>query len=345
MADDATPELTPIQKTALVLSTLPDDQCVEVLKHFPEEEVEEVCRALMNPPEVDERLRTQILSEFSESLVASEGRAPLESVESILARLYGVRRSTEIVGRLKDPETGPDLASLASSAGPDVVAEELTREAPPVVAFALGEFPTAFAAQVLERLPESTRTDVFLARARGLKVKGPMAQRVRDGLSAGLLRRRDASPPPDPREILATADLLSQMTAEVSRSVLDALKARDADVGRRVAEALFTFDDLVRLEDKDLQKLLSKINAGDLKLSLRKCAPAVSEKVYKNMSERMSAALKEDIKNSPPQKLETVLTAQRQIATYVRMMIQKGELVLTAATGGGAASAESEALV
>jgi len=77
-----------------------------------------------------------------------------------------------------------------------------------------------------------------------------------------------------------------------------------------------------------LQRLLSRLNQSDLKLALRKCTDPVSDKIYKNMSERVSAALKDDIKNSPPQSLDSVLEAQRRVAAFVRDLIQKGDVVL-----------------
>lgn len=58
-----------------------------------------------------------------------------------------------------------------------------------------------------------------------------------------------------------------------------------------------------RWKDKDLQRLLGKINQSDLKVALRKCNEAITEKVFKNMSERVGTALKEEIQISPPQKL------------------------------------------
>lgn len=108
------------------------------------------------------------------------------------------------------------------------------------------------------------------------------------------------APPPDPAEILASAEILSQLTTEVSKRILDAITKQDPELGRRVAEALFTFDDLVRVEDKDLQRLLGKINQSDLKVALRKCPEAITDKVFKNMSERVGTALKEEIQISPP---------------------------------------------
>jgi flagellar motor switch protein FliG len=322
--------LNEIQKIAIILSTLPDDQCVEVLKNYPEEEVERICAAMVNPVQVDDEARNQVLTEFSEALNEEGGRAGLETVEGVLARLYGARRSSEMVLRLK--AAGGDekgLAALAEEAGPASIAKALTREKPGVAAFALSEMPNALAAKVLVQLPEAARGEVLLARARGIHLRPEIAGWVREGLRVALTPQKDGgAPPPEPAEILASAEILSQLASEVSKGILEAISQQDPELGKRVAEALFTFDDLVRVEDKDLQRLLGKINQSDLKVALRKCPEAITEKVFKNMSERVGTALKEEIQISPPQKLMAVQEAQRRIASTIRDMVRGGEITL-----------------
>ena len=324
------PALTQTQKIAIILSALPDDQCVEVLKNYPEEEVERICAALVNPVQVDDDTRHQILQEFSEALQEEGGRAGLDTVEGVLARLYGARRSSEMVLRLKTA-SGDDkgLAALAEEAGPASIAKVLAREKAGVVAFALSEMPNALAAKVLVLLPEAIRGAVLMARARGIHLQPEIAQWIREGLTVALTPKKEGGAPTvDPAEILASAEILSQLTTEVSKGILDAIRQQDPELGKKVAEALFTFDDLVRVEDKDLQRLLGKINQSDLKVALRKCPEVITDKVFKNMSERVGTALKEEIQISPPQKLIAVQEAQRRIAATIRDMVRAGEITL-----------------
>ncbi|HNC75144.1 MAG TPA: hypothetical protein PK362_09710, partial [Elusimicrobiota bacterium] len=138
----AVPVLTPFQKVSVLLRSLPDDQCVEVLKNYPEADVEQICREMMNPPAVPEETRVQLLKEFNEQLGAATARPPAENIEGILARLYGVRRSGEILRRMKESAVRPpSLTGLIDAVGLAAAAEEMGRELPAVAAFALGELP------------------------------------------------------------------------------------------------------------------------------------------------------------------------------------------------------------
>lgn len=323
----AVPTLTPFQKVSVLLRALPDDQCVEVLKNYAEGDVEQICREMMNPPVVSEETRVQLLKEFNDHLSAATVRPPVENIEGVLARLYGVRRSGEIIRRMKESAVPPpSLTGLIDAVGIAAAAEEMARELPAVAAFALAELPPATAAKLLAAMPDAARAQVMIARVRAAKPRPEMAERVRDGLRARLEERRRAAPPLDPVELAATAELISQLPAETAKKILDDLTQRDPVVGKRIAEALFTFEDLTRLEDRDVQKILPKLNGVDLKMALRKCPAEISEKVFKNMSDRMSAALKEDIQNTPPQKKEVIEEAQRKIAVFIRELVQKGEV-------------------
>lgn len=342
----AVPVLTPFQKVSVLLRSLPDDQCVEVLKNYPEADVEQICREMMNPPAVPEETRVQLLKEFNEQLGAATARPPAENIEGILARLYGVRRSGEILRRMKESAVRPpSLTGLIDAVGLAAAAEEMGRELPAVAAFALGELPAATAAKLLALLPDAFRAEVMIARVRSTKPRPEMADRVREGLRARLEERRRAAPPLDPGELAATAELVSQLPAETAKKIMDDLTQRDPVVGRRIADALFTFEDLTRLEDRDVQKILPRLNGVDLKMALRKCPAEISEKVFKNMSDRMSAALKEDIQNTPPQKKDVVEEAQRKIAVFIRDLVQKGEVTPQRAAAAKTDGAPTEELV
>lgn len=162
------------------MSTLPDDQCVEVLKNYPEEEVERVCAAMVNPVQVDDEARAQVLNEFSMALTEDGGQAGLDTIEGVLARLYGARRSSEMVLRLKTAGGGDKgLAALAEERGPGAIAKALAKEMPGVAAFALSEMPNPLAAKVLVLLPETARGAVLMARARGIDPRAEIALWVR----------------------------------------------------------------------------------------------------------------------------------------------------------------------
>jgi flagellar motor switch protein FliG len=91
---------------------------------------------------------------------------------------------------------------------------------------------------------------------------------------------------------------------------------------------MFTFDDVLKLDDKALQEVLREISTEDLAKSLKVVDPGQREKIFRNMSKRGAEMLKEDIELMPPTRLSEVESSQRTIIDVVKKLESEGKLVL-----------------
>jgi len=62
----------------------------------------------------------------------------------------------------------------------------------------------------------------------------------------------------------------------------------------------FTFDDLVKLDDRTIQKIMRDCDSQILALALKNAKKEVRDMFFKNMSKRAEAMLKEDIEYANP---------------------------------------------
>jgi flagellar motor switch protein FliG len=92
---------------------------------------------------------------------------------------------------------------------------------------------------------------------------------------------------------------------------------------------MFTFEDLVQLDDKSVQTLLKEISSEDIGLALKGASDAMKEKIYSNMSERASAMLKEDLEAMGPVRLSDVEKAQVKIAMIAKKLEGEGKIILS----------------
>jgi len=96
---------------------------------------------------------------------------------------------------------------------------------------------------------------------------------------------------------------------------------------------MFTFEDVLKLDDKSLQEVLREVGSEDLARSLKVVDPEMRGKIYKNMSKRGAEILKEDIELMPPVRLSEVEASQRVILEVTKKLEAEGRIVLT--RGGG----------
>ena len=82
-----------------------------------------------------------------------------------------------------------------------------------------------------------------------------------------------------------------------------------------------------------IQKLLRKVETGELAVALKAASEAVKEKVFRNMSARAGEMLREEIGDMGPVRMNDVSAAQQKITSIIQDMEFKGELIISGRRG------------
>ena len=97
---------------------------------------------------------------------------------------------------------------------------------------------------------------------------------------------------------------------------------------QELTKAVLSFEDLVLLDDRDLQRVLREVDNGELARALKGASYDVKEKVFRNMSRRAATMLKEDIEYMGAVRKGHVYEAQDKILAVVRRLDQSEEFVI-----------------
>jgi len=100
------------------------------------------------------------------------------------------------------------------------------------------------------------------------------------------------------------------------------------DAYKHIEEFLFTFDDIVRLDDRDIQKILREVDTADLEKALLFSTNEAKEKILKNMSVRAGAMLTEDIKYLEGVPRRDSFLARKTIVNVVYRLAKCREIVI-----------------
>nr|1QC7_A Chain A, PROTEIN (FLIG) [Thermotoga maritima]1QC7_B Chain B, PROTEIN (FLIG) [Thermotoga maritima] len=96
---------------------------------------------------------------------------------------------------------------------------------------------------------------------------------------------------------------------------------------------MFVFEDILKLDDRSIQLVLREVDTRDLALALKGASDELKEKIFKNMSKRAAALLKDELEYMGPVRLKDVEEAQQKIINIIRRLEEAGEIVI--ARGGG----------
>ena len=99
---------------------------------------------------------------------------------------------------------------------------------------------------------------------------------------------------------------------------------------------MFTFADLIRVNDRGIQNLLKSVDASRLSLALKTAGPELREKFFRNMSKRAVERIKEEMELMGPVRVADVQAGQHAIADEVMRLEEAGELVIEGRGGAEA---------
>jgi len=125
------------------------------------------------------------------------------------------------------------------------------------------------------------------------------------------------------------ADILNRMNRASENAILTALEDTDPELAAGIRNLMFTFDDILQLDDRGLQEVLREVSSEDIGKALKLVDEGMREKVYRNMSKRGAEMLKEELDLMPPIRISEAEVSQRAIVEIAKKMEAEGRVLLS----------------
>ncbi len=317
-----------IYKSAVLLTILGEEEASEVIKYLGPKDVQKLGGVMATLSTIKRDQAEAILDEFIES---SEDRTHFgqsmdEYIRSVLTKALGTDKASNLIDRILH---GGDTSGIEGLKWMDSgsVAELIRNEHPQIIATILVHLDRDQAGEILGYFTDRMRNDVML-RIATLEGIQPAALRELNDVLRKLLAGSDKLKKSAMGGIRTAAEILNFMGSTLETSVLNSIREYDGELAQQIQDQMFTFDNLMDLDDRSMQRLLREIQNDSLIVALKGTSEALKNKIFKNMSSRASEMLKEDLEAKGPVKLSEVETEQREILKIVRALAEEGEVVL-----------------
>ncbi|MDL1909821.1 flagellar motor switch protein FliG [Chloroflexi bacterium CFX6] len=322
------------EKASALLLGLGVDLSSRVLQYMNEGEIEQVLLALGKAGPVQPEARHEALKEAYELSMSdtAELRGGIEYSRQLLARAVGPRRGTEILERISVHQQLSSFEML-KNANPIEVAALLQDEMPQTIALVLSYLEAKVAADILTSMSKENQVEVTLRLAAMDRVSPQVVQQVEKNLKSKLSSVINEADFRATGGVAFLVKMLNQVDRGVQKSIFEALETTNPKLVEEIRANMFTFDDVAKLDDRTMQRVLRDVNKNDLALALKGAPERLKEKVFANLSERARENLKEEIDILGPQLAKNVYAAQRKIVDVCRTLEESGEIVI-AGSGG-----------
>ncbi|MGD9332371.1 MAG: flagellar motor switch protein FliG, partial [Desulfobacterales bacterium] len=227
---------------------------------------------------------------------------------------------------------GPSNLDAIMKLDPDRLFKLVENEHPQTIAIIIVHAKTETASEVMSRLPDQVKTEVALRIAKLEKVNSGMVDEINRVIQT-ILRDKETSKTYDTAGVERLAEILNLADEMSSELIMGEIEEQDPELAARIKQKMFVFEDVVLVDDKGFQKLLRKVETGELAVALKAASDEVKEKVFKNMSARAGDMLREEINDMGPVRMNDVSAAQQKITGLIQDMEFKGELIISGRRG------------
>jgi len=328
--DNPVLRLTASQKLAAFLVIMGEDAAAEIMKNFDDNERELVCTAMANLPLLDSNQQGAVLQEFT--LMAVEARNSISGgvdfTRSVLEKSVGLFKAAEIIGRVGTARTSVATMQQIIDLDSSQICNLLKEEDAQTIALVTSYLSATKGSEVLMGLPDRQREIVVEKLATLESTPIEVVETLGEVLSAKVGDKVSRALNQTGGEKSAAA-VLNAMNKEDRKKLLDNIDERQPDLVRSIRMKMFTFDDLVHLDVKTMQKIMREVEADKLALALKAATTSLKDAMLGALSKRAAENVTDEIEGLPDNvNMRTIEAAQNSIIDVVRQLETEGEISL-----------------
>jgi flagellar motor switch protein FliG len=328
-------QLEGITKAAILLLTLEANIAGELLKQMTPEAVEEVTRELAGLGRVPDRLRQAVIEEFYNVSMASQyaNEGGLDYAQVLLKQSLDSKTAERVLQQIQTQVQKSPFSFLQKAESENLLTF-IQDEHPQTIALIVCHLPHHKAAEILGGLPMQKQLEVIKRVANMEQTNPEVIREVEKGLesrlSSMLMQSMEKA-----GGIPTVAEILNLADRSTEKSIMEGLETEDPDLVEQIRRLMFVFEDIKLVDDKGIQTLLKELDNDDLTLALKTASEELQTKIFKNMSERAAAMVKENMQFMGPVRVSDVEAAQQRVVDIVRRLEDSGDIVIGGRGGGG----------
>ena len=328
-----TEEYNGIQKAAILLIALGPEKSASIFKHLKEDEIEELTLEIANTRSVSPQTKESVLNEFYQVCLAQQyiAEGGIGYAKELLDKALGSDKAQEVITKL--------TASLqvlpyefVRKTDPSQVLNFIQDEHTQTIAMILSYLSPAQSAMILGALTPEKQADVAKRIAKMDRTSPDVIKEVER-----VLERKLSSLINQDYTIVGGVDaivgILNTVDRGTEKHIMESLEIEEPELAAENRKKMFVFEDILLLDDRAIQRVLRDVDNNDLAVALKGANEEGQNVIFKNLSKRLAAMIREDMEFMGPVRMKDVEEAQQKIVGIIRKLEDSAEIVIS--RGGG----------
>ncbi len=319
-------ELRMPEKVAILLIQLGEDVTANIFSHMEIDTVTEISKYIATAKNIDKQVANAVLEEFyallqSNQYIRSGG---MEYAKEILYRTFGAEAAEKILEKLSKTMESTQNFGYLSQIKPQQLSDFIINEHPQTVALILAHMEPTRAAETLSFFTDELRSEVTIRMANLGEISPSVVKRV-----SAVLENKLESLTSYKVEVggpRAVAEILNRLGQKASKTTISFIEQADESLASTIKEMMFTFEDIVKLDNNGIREILKVADKKDLMVALKGSSEDLKKEFMDNMSQRAQDAFTEEMNFLGAVRVKDVEEAQRRIVEEVQKLAEQGVL-------------------
>lgn len=315
-------------KAAQVMLALGEELAGPIFQTLTKEQIYTLNRGVNTLSNVRENRQNEVLLEFYELMKTSNPY--LSGSGNQFIRSLVERSMTEEDSRQLLSDLGTDKYSQLqqiNAVDARTLANSIRKEHPQTIALILAHIETSKSAKVLAQLPVDVQVEVCM-RVASLDTVSPQTLRDVEEALMSEMKGLIISGSDETSGVALVAEILNNIEKVHEDRIFDQLTEVDPELAEEIRNNMFTFDDLIHIDDRGTQTLLKEIDNQVLILALKTSSEEVKQKFFSNISQRAAEMIQEDLEVLGAVRLSDVEAAQATIVQTALQLEADGKIVI-----------------
>ncbi len=321
-------KLSNTERAAVLLLLLGEEQAADIIKYLDPKEVQALGAAMVAVVDLSQDAVNLVLDDFIATIrrQTTLGLGSIDYVENVLRKALGEDKAASVLGRIMPGSASRGLEILRWMDARSI-AEMIRLEHPQVIAIILSVLEYEVAADVLNFLPGESRPEI-MQRIGALETVQPAAMKELEQIMKTQFSNNSSAKSSSFGGVKTAAKIMNFVKVDIESKLMSGLVEMDPDIAQRIQDNMFTFDNLINVDNRSIQTLMRNIEPDLLMTALKGADEAVKQKFFDNMSARARVMFIDDMEAKGPLRISDVEEAQKSAMRIARKLADSGELVL-----------------
>ncbi len=326
-------EITGLQKAAVLLIALGPEKSSNIFKHLKEDEIEQLTLEIANTRSVSPATKEQVLNEFYEICLAQQyiAEGGIAYAKELLEKALGEDKAKDVIGKLTASLQVRPFEFVRKTDASQML-NFIQDEHPQTIALILSYLSSSQASAIISALPPDKQADVAKRIAQMDRTSPDVIKEVER-----VLERKLSSLVNQDYTIVGGVDsivaILNTVDRGTEKHIMETLEIEEPELADEIRRKMFVFEDILSLDDKSIQTVLREVDNNELAVALKSANEEVQNVIFRNLSKRLAAMIKEDMDFMGPVRLKDVEEAQQKIVNIIRKLEDSAEIIIS--RGGG----------